>query len=416
MIRKLAPILGVTFIDIIGFSMLLPILPYFVTHFGMSAIVVGILLSTFSLCQLISGPIWGNASDRIGRKKVLIISQIGATIGWAMLAFAPNIVWVFIARIIEGISGGNIGITQAYVADLVEPKQRAKAFGLISATFAAGMVFGPAGGGLLFSKFGFAAPFLAASALQFLTLILTVLLLPESRSKAKIDEEHVGAREVFATFTNTRLSPLLVQKLALSLALYGWYSAIALYLAGQLHFGVVQTTQYFSLFAVINVVINGVGVGKASNRLGDRLMSSLGLVLLVAAFASAPFVHNLYTLTAVMVLFAVGGAFANNGLTAMISNAATEREQGTVLGVSSSLDSLSGILAPPVSTGLLARYGSPFASVEPLFMSAIALALGIRNSLRAPTVPHDVTDQSVLTSAARSSYEDEDYRYDVTRS
>ena len=416
MIRKLAPILGVTFIDIVGFSMLLPILPYFVTHFGMSAIVVGILLSTFSLCQLISGPIWGNVSDRVGRKRVLIISQIGATIGWAMLAFAPNIAWVFIARIIEGISGGNIGITQAYVADLVEPKQRSRAFGLISATFAAGMVFGPAGGGLLFSKFGFAAPFLTASALQFLTLVLTVLLLPESRSKAKSEEGHVGMREVFATFTNVRLSPLLLQKLALSLALYGWYSVIALYFAGQLHFGVVQTTQYWSLFAIINVVINGVGVGKASNRLGDRVMSSLGLLLLVAAFASAPFVHNYYTLTAVMVLFATGGAFANNGLTAMISNAVNEREQGTVLGVSSSLDSLSGILAPPVSTGLLARYGSPFASVEPLLMSAIALALGIRNSLRAPTVPHGVTDQSALTTAARSSYEDEDYRYDVTRS
>ncbi len=400
MIRKLAPILGVTFIDIIGFSMLLPILPYFVTHFGMSAIVVGILLSTFSLCQLISGPIWGNVSDRVGRKTVLIISQIGATIGWAMLAFAPSIGWVFIARIIEGVSGGNIGITQAYVADLVEPKQRARAFGLISATFAAGMVFGPAGGGLLYSRFGFPAPFLAASALQLITLVLTVILLPESRSKLERDEEHVGMREVFSTFTNTRLSPLLLQKLALSLALYGWYSAIALYLAGQMHFGVVQTTQYFSLFAVLNVVINGVGVGKASNRLGDRVMSSLGLALLVAAFAAAPFVHNIFTLTGVMILFAVGGAFANNGLVAMISNVATEREQGTVLGVSSSLDSLSGILAPPVSTGLLARYGSPFASIEPLVMSVIALALGIRNSLLAPRVSHGVTDESVVTPPA----------------
>jgi MFS transporter, DHA1 family, tetracycline resistance protein len=400
MIRKLAPILGVTFIDIIGFSMLLPILPYFVTHFGMSAIVVGILLSTFSLCQLISGPIWGNVSDRIGRKAVLIISQIGATIGWAMLAFAPNIAWVFIARIVEGISGGNIGITQAYVADLVEPKQRARAFGLISATFAAGMVFGPAGGGLLYSKFGFAAPFLAASALQLITLILTVILLPESRSKLERDQEHVGMREIFATFTNARFSPLLLQKLALSLALYGWYSAIALYLAGQLHFGVVQTTQYFSLFAIVNVAINGIGVGKASNKLGDRVMSSLGLALLVAAFAIAPFVHNVYTLTSVMILFAIGGAFANNGLVAMISNAATEREQGTVLGVSSSLDSLSGILAPPVSTGLLARYGSPFASVEPLIMSAIALALGVRNSLLAPKVARNAADDSVLKPPA----------------
>jgi DHA1 family tetracycline resistance protein-like MFS transporter len=385
-IRRLLPILGITFIDIVGFSMLLPILPYFVTHFGMSAEVVGLLIATFSFCQLISGPFWGNASDRIGRKKVLIVSQIGATIGWATLAFAPSILWVFAARIVEGVSGGNIGITQAYVADLVDAKQRARAFGFIGATFAAGMVFGPVGGGLLFARFGFAAPFLVASGLQFITLLLTIVLLPESRSKSQSDDAHVGAREIAMMFRNPRLSPMLLQKLALSLALYGWYSVIALYLAGQLHFGVVQTTEYFSAFAVINVAINGFGVGKASHRFGDRLMSSIGLALLVAAFALTPFVHQAMTVAAVMVLFAIGGAFANNGITAMISNTATDRDQGTVLGVSSSLDSLSGIISPPISTGLLSRYGSAYGGLESLVMAAVALALGIRNTLAGPTV------------------------------
>ena len=126
MIRKLLPILGITFIDIVGFSMLIPMLPYFVTHFGASAFVVGLLMAIFSLCQFIAAPLWGNASDRIGRKTVLIVSQIGATIGWALLGFASSvaaalaiapIAVVFVARIIEGISGGNISVTQAYVAD-----------------------------------------------------------------------------------------------------------------------------------------------------------------------------------------------------------------------------------------------------------------------------------------------------------
>ncbi len=396
MIRKLAPILGITFIDIVGFSMLLPIMPYFVTHFGMSALVVGILMSTFSLCQLISGPIWGNVSDRIGRKTVLIISQIGATIGWAMLAFSPNILWVFIARIVEGVSGGNIGITQAYVADVVEPKERARAFGFIGATFAAGMVFGPAGGGLLFDRFGFQAPFLAASALQLLTLILTIIMLPESRSKAEEDEDHVGMREIATTFTNPRFSPILLQKFALSMALYAWYSCIALYLAGQLHFGVVATTQYFSAFALVNVAINGFGVGKASKKLGDSRMSIVGLALLAVGFGLTPFAHTIWTVAGVMLFFALGGAFANNGITAMISNAATEREQGTVLGVGSSLDSLSGILAPPLSTGVLSRYGSPFAGVPSLVMSLVGLALGVRNIRRAGRVPEDVASEPAL--------------------
>jgi multidrug resistance protein len=377
LIRKLLPILGITFIDIIGFSMLLPILPYFVTHFGMSAEVVGILMATFSLCQLISGPIWGNVSDRVGRKTVLIISQIGATIGWAMLAYAGNIYWVFIARIVEGVSGGNIGITQAYVADVVEPKDRARAFGFIGATFAAGMVFGPVGGGALFSRFGFSAPFLAASALQLLTLILTIALLPESRTKAEEEESRVGLAEILNTLRDQRISRILWQKLALSLALYGWYAVIALYLQRQLNFGVVQTTEYFSGFALVNVLINGVGVGKASHRLGDRTMSSVGLVCLVAAFVVLPVVHTPITVAGAMVLFALGNAFAQNGITALISNTATAREQGTVLGVSSSLDSLSGILAPPVSTGLLSRYGAPFGPLEPLVLATVSLFMGL---------------------------------------
>jgi DHA1 family tetracycline resistance protein-like MFS transporter len=379
LIQKLVPILGITFVDILGFSMLIPLLPYFVTHFGASAEVVGILMATFSFCQLVSGPVWGNVSDRVGRKKVLLISQVGATIGWAMLAFAPNILLVFVARIVEGVSGGNIGITQAYVADLVDARDRARAFGFISATFAAAMVFGPATAGLLFARFGFSAPFLAASALQFLTVILTLALLSESRSKRE-NEPHVGTREIFGTFTNARLSPMLLRKLALSLALYGWYSVVALYLAGQLHFGVVQTTEYFSAFALINVAINGFGVGRASHKLGDRVMASVGLAFLVVAFALVPFVHDTLTVSAVMACFALGGAFANNGITAMISNAATDREQGTVLGVSSSLDSLAGILAPPVSTGFLSGFGSAYAGVEPLVLSAAAFLLGFRRS------------------------------------
>ncbi len=153
------PILGITFIDILGFSILIPILPYYVKHFGASAIAVGLLFATFALCQFLAGPLWGNVSDRIGRKRVLIISQIGATFGWAGLAFAPTLAWVFVARIVEGISGGNISVTQAYVADRVEVTERARAFAYVGAAFSAGLVIGPVAGGLLLSHFGYRTPF-----------------------------------------------------------------------------------------------------------------------------------------------------------------------------------------------------------------------------------------------------------------
>lgn len=381
MIRRLLPILGITFVDILGFSMLIPLLPYFVTHFGASPFVVGVLFSTFSLCQLISGPLWSNASDRIGRKKILIISQIGATIGWAMLGVVPNIFWVFVARIIEGVSGGNIGVTQAYVADMVEPKQRSRAFGYIGATFAAGMAIGPLGAGLVFAHFGYAATFFLAAALQFITVLLTLFMLPESHKKPE-DSGIVGPAEIFKTFHNAQLAPMLWQKLALSLALYGWFSAIALYLKMQLHFTVPQADYFYAGISVLNMLVNGVLLGRISDRIGDRVMSSIGIASLVASFALIPFVHSLYGVVLVAIAFSLGMPFANTGLTAMISSATDERRQGTVLGVTSSLDSLSGIVAPPVSTAMLGKLGSPWAGAESLFFALIALVLGLRQTKR----------------------------------
>jgi DHA1 family tetracycline resistance protein-like MFS transporter len=388
MIRKLLPILGVTFIDIVGFSMLIPMLPYFVTHFGVSAYVVGLLAATFSFCQFVSAPLWGSISDRLGRKMVLVISQIGATIGWAMLGLAPNIAAalslapmavVFTARAIEGVSGGNISITQAYVVDLVEPNERARAFGLIGAMFAAGMVFGPAGGGILYSHYGFAVPFLVAAGLQLATLIITIVMLPESRARAH-DEDRFAIRALLASFGKPRLARVLWQKLAIALALYGWFAVFALFLQRQLGFSLARTDYLFSIFAIFNVFMNAVLVGRISARLGDRGMSNLGLASLVAGFAVVPFVHDILLLSALMLLFAFGIALTNTGITALISHAASDREQGMVLGTSSSLDSLSGILAPPVSTGLLSGYGPRFAGIESMTLAGLALFMGLRSA------------------------------------
>ncbi|MFN2448279.1 MAG: MFS transporter [Candidatus Baltobacteraceae bacterium] len=380
MIRRLFPILGITFVDILGFSILIPSLPYLATSLHASPLIIGILFSTFSFCQLLAGPVWGNVSDRIGRKGVLIISQIGATIGWGMLAFAPSIWFIFLARIVEGVSGGNIGVTQAYVADLVAPKERARAFSYIGATFAAGMAFGPLIG-LIFLRFGHGAPFLAAAGLQFVTLLVTIFMLPESRAKS--DEPNVGFNEILHTFGNRELAPVLWQKLALSLSLYAWFSVITLYLMYQMNFSQGRTFYFYSAFAVLNVLTNVGGVGRASDRFGDKTMALIGIGFLVAAFAVVPFVHALYLIVVVMALFSVGMAFANTGLTAIISNTVDERRQGTVLGVTSSLDSVAGIVSPPISTGLLGRFGSPWAAAASLLFAVIALLLGLRIHARA---------------------------------
>jgi predicted MFS family arabinose efflux permease len=186
--------------------------------------------------------------------------------------------------------------------------------------------------------------------------------------------------EIFKSFQKPRLAPILWQKLAISLGLYGWFAVIALYLQRQLGFTLPQTDYFFSLFAGFNVFCNAYLVGKISTRLGDRTMSNVGLASLVAAFGWVPFVHSVPLLAVTMLLFSFGMALTNTGITALISNTATAREQGTVLGTSSSLDSLSGIIAPPVSTGLLASYGPRFAGIESLGFAAIALVMGFANA------------------------------------
>jgi MFS transporter, DHA1 family, tetracycline resistance protein len=376
MVARILPILGITFIDILGFSILIPILPYFVLHFGASDITVGILFSTFAATQFLAGPIWGNVSDRIGRKKVLIISQIGATIGWTLLAFANTLGLVFIARIIEGISGGNISVTQAYVADMVAPKDRARAFAYIGAAFSAGIVFGPALGGFLLPRYGYPAPFLVAAGLQLLTLILTIVMLPESTS-AKTREEVATFRHIWLSLSDRRVAPLLLQLWAFSLSLYAWFGVVTLLLKEAIGFGPSQASYFFASFGLLSVLVQVFAVGRLSDGIGDRRASNLGIASLLIGFLLVPFVHNLAMMVPIMVFFGFGMAVARPNLTALLTDQAPENQRGTILGVSSSLDNISGVLMPPLSTGLLGAFGPAWAGATSAFWAFVALIMGL---------------------------------------
>ena len=375
MITRILPILGVTFIDILGFSILLPILPYFVKSFGASDIVVGLLFATFAACQFIAGPVWGNVSDRIGRKQVLIVSQIGATIGWFMLAFAHSIGMVFIARIVEGVSGGNLSVTQAYVADLVEPRQRGRAFSYVGASFSAGIVFGPLLGGVLFDRFGFSAPFLAAATLQFITLIVTIIMLPESRNPQ--GSQVATFAHIRASLADPRVGPILLQMWAFSLALYAWFGIFALLMQAALGFTATNTSFFFASFGVLSVILQ-LGPGpRLIDALGDRRSSNIGIGLALCGFLLVPLIHSLWTVLPTFLLFGIGMSIARPALSSILADGAPENQRGTILGVSSALDNLSGVSMPPLSTGLLGRYGPAWAGATSSFFAFVALLMGL---------------------------------------
>jgi len=395
LLKKLAPILGITFVDILGFSILIPILPFYVTHFHASYTMVGVLFATFALCQFLAAPLWGNLSDRIGRKSVLIISQVGATIGWGMLAFAPTLGWVFAARIVEGISGGNISVTQAYVADRVEPEQRSRAFAYVGAAFSSGFVFGPLLGGLLF-RYGYTAPFLLATALQVVTLVMTIFWLPEKVAEEGESGPSATFADIFRSFADKNVSPILVQKLAYSLALYGWFAVYALVLKALLDFGPSQTSFFFAAFGVLSVFFQIGVVGKLSDRLGPsrpqlghRAASNVGFMAACVFFLIVPFCRTIPTLALVMPIFSFALSVSNAMLPALLTDASPERVRGTVLGVGSSLESISGVLMPPLTTTVLAVYGPTWTAAIPAFFCFIALALGLAAQRREVLAPSD---------------------------
>ena len=395
---RLLPILGITFIDIFGFSIMIPVIPLFAKHFGASDAVAGLLMSAYSGFQFLAGPVWGRISDLIGRKAVLIVSQVGATIGWTMLAFAHTLPTVFIARIVEGASGGNISVTQSYVADKVEPEQRSRAFGLVGASFAAGMVVGPLIGAPLYVKFGYSAPFLFAAALQALTLLLTILMLPESRQVDKTSKV-ADFSDIVGSLSSGRIAPLLWQQWMYSLSLYAMFGVFSLLLQEALGYTVDKTYYFFAGFSATSVIMQAFVVGPVSDRLGDRRTSNIGLGFALASYLAIPFVHTLFTAELFMLPFAIGMALARPCLASLITDATPENQRGVVLGTGSALDNISGVIMPPISTSLLGRYGPPATGLPSTAFAIVALAMGVaaaRKSAKA-TLPGGIAEQQSAT-------------------
>jgi len=397
MIVRLLPILGITFIDVLGFSILIPLMPFFVKRFGAPDIAVGAVFATYSLCQLISGPLWGNVSDRIGRKRVLIVSQVGSTISWTLLAFAPSIPWVLFSRALEGFSGGNIGVTQAYVGDLVEPHERGTAFSYVGAAFAAGFVFGPATGGWLAERYGFAIPFLLAAGLQVLTLVLTIFRLPESRSRLPEDAQSaVGLRDIATSLRDKAVAPVLWLRLLYTLGMYGWFGAMTLILNRQLGWDVAQTSYVFAGFGILQVTLQLSVIGRLVSALGNRTATNVGFALCLLAFVLVPFATSSALAVLVLLLFGVGISIENSAFPALASDVSPENRRGTVLGVVSGLDSLAGFVMPPIATGVLGAFGVTPAAAIIAGLVAAALALGIVQARRAPPAAAAVTVTAAL--------------------
>jgi DHA1 family tetracycline resistance protein-like MFS transporter len=371
--RALVPLLAITFVDVLGFTILIPILPFYAENFGASPTTVGAIYATLAACSLLSSPFWGRLSDRIGRKGVLIAAQVAGLLGFSLLAAGTALWTVFVARAIEGLGGGGLGVTQAYVIDVTTPANRARAFGMLGATFGLAFLIGPALAGVLV-RFGYRVPFAVAAVLALLTLILTIVLLPESKGAVKTAPT-LG--EIRASLGSPVLGRLILTQFAFAIAFTAWVSVFALYAERVLGFGPAQTANVFILSSIVSIAVQVGPIGALVDRFGEGRIAIAGFACAAAAYLGVGFITSVAALVPFVVLWSISSSLIRPSLGALISRAAPASQRGTILSVNDSLNNAAFLVAPFVSTALLVV--NPHAvGFIPAAFACVALVVGYR--------------------------------------
>jgi MFS transporter, DHA1 family, tetracycline resistance protein len=377
---RLVNIFIVVFVDLLGFSLILPLLPYYAAKFGATPAVIGLLTASYAAASLIGAPLMGRLSDRFGRRIILLLSVAGTFIGFLLLAFAEPIgrsiaglaastainVFVlgvlFLSRSVDGLTGGNITVAQAYISDITDEKNRAKGLGLIGAAFGLGFIIGPAVGGLL-SQFGYSVPALAAAGLSFLNLISIFFFLPESLTEERRQAMQAQKRPPFtlkalaAALNRPRVGPLLHVRFIFALAFSMFQSIFSLYAANQLHLSIQTTSFVLTYVGVLSVLVQGFGVGLISKRFRENAIIITSMWLMVLGLAGWAITPNLPVLLVVILPLSLGGGMLNTVINSAITKAVTRSEIGGILGISTSLESISRVISPSAG-GLLLTLGA----------------------------------------------------------
>lgn len=365
----LLPIFLIVAVDVLGFTIILPLLPFYSERLGASPAVVGGLVSIYAACQLIAGPILGQLSDRFGRRPLLLVSQAGTLAGFLLLAFSTQIWMLFLARAIDGATAGNLTIAQAYISDVTKPQDRAKSFAIIGIAFGFGFLVGPAISGFL-ARYGYQAPIFAASALSFTTILCTTFLLPrrepvhEHNEAAAADPGPGGRRLSLISwghyrkyFRDPELTRLLAQWLLFSFSFATFISGFALFAERRYTWaghpvGVREVGYIFAYNGLLGIVMQGGLVGRMVKRLGERKVVRIGFFTWMIGSIALGFTRTITQLLCVIPISSVGGAGLRPALTSLITQKAGRREQGVIIGLTQSLMSIAQITAPIIS-GLL---------------------------------------------------------------
>src|SRR4051794_5232479 len=357
MARQRSPLftlLLTVFIDLVGFGIVIPILPLYAEHFHASPIAIGWLTGIYSGMQIIFTPILGKLSDRFGRRPVLFISIVGTAIGFALMGMAHSMTLLFAGRIIAGITGGNIAIPQAYIADVTTPEKRSRAMGMIGAAFGLGFTFGPLIGGLM-SRISYGAPFFFSAGLAAINAALIYLLLPESLSREQRARRHEKASiaEVFRHQRGAMFGVVLATYFFLVVGFSIMTTLFALFTEKRFGYDAQANGYMFGFVGIVSVIVQGGLIGRLIKIFGEVALARTGMVLTTISLALLPLCNGLASLLLVSAGLSAGSGFASPPLSGLASQMVESNWQGRALGLLQSAGSIARLLGPLLGGWLL---------------------------------------------------------------
>jgi len=393
--KPLFSIILVVFIDLLGFSLIIPLLPYYAQTFNASDTTIGLLLASYAAAQLIGAPLLGRASDRFGRRPILLISIFGTFLGFLLFGFARSLTMLFASRILQGITGGNLSVAQAYITDVTDAKSRNRGLGMIGAAFGLGFIIGPALGGLL-SNISYSVPAFVASALSFINLILIAFWLPESltsEKRAHLTEKKpaLSLSALLEALKHPLTGPLLITRFLYSLAFVILQSIFSLFALKRFGMSVVATGFVLTYVGVVSVVTQAWLIGKLSQRFQDVVLIQGGLILLGFGLLAWAFAPNILVLVLSVTPVALAGGMLNTILPSALTKIVEPQEVGGILGLSTSIESSTRVIAPLLGGFMLEKisYWAPGAfGALVLFVTFAYFWYAIRSSA-GPRTMHD---------------------------
>ncbi|MDR3606705.1 MAG: MFS transporter, partial [Oligoflexia bacterium] len=336
----------VVFIDLVGFGIVIPILPYYAKAYGANARELGWLMAVFSLMQFLVSPLWGRLSDRIGRKPVLLISLLGTSLSMLVLGFAPSLLWLFIGRTLAGAGSANISTAYAYISDVTTEENRAKGMGLIGAAFGLGFIFGPAIGGLL-SPYGYNVPMLTGAAMAAVNLVFAALFLQEPPLSA---EARSGNRVKRFDFENIRLT-LADPRTRLAVGLFflvtfaiaQMETTFAIFMLETFGLNARSAGMLLGFSGLIMVALQGGLIGRLAKRFGEIKLISFGLIAAAVGLVTFSVSHSVAMVVLALSILSIGHGTLHPSLSSLASLGAKPSRRGATMGVYQSAGSLARV-------------------------------------------------------------------------